>query len=111
MDDNNVTLAVLSSKLDDIKNDIDNIRKEMSEFQKTFVSKNEWLMRNQVVDERFQSIGKEIVDAKLNIQEKANKVDLNKVITELESKRAPWWSIAALIISAFSLIYSTFIIP
>lgn len=109
--DDNITLAVLSAKLDDIKNDVDSLRKDMSDFQKIFLTRNEWMLRNQLVDDRFSGLGREIGELRLNLQEKAAKNDLIRIRQELDAKHAPWWSVAAIVISGISLIYTTIIIP
>jgi len=45
----------------------------MSDFQKIFLTRNEWMLRNQLVDDRFSGLGREIGELRLNLQEKSRK--------------------------------------
>jgi hypothetical protein len=80
-------LAVVAARLDDLR---DGIREDIRELRDAInasaadkVSRGEWLQRNAAVDDRFQAQGREI----------------SQLRTELASRRAPWWSVGALIVS------------
>lgn len=73
-------LAVAISRLDDVREDIRDVRNEMASYRTSMVGRNEWEMRNRQVDQRFEGQGREIA--------------------ELKAARAPWWSWATVLIAA-----------
>ena len=92
--DINSTLAIISSRLDDIKQDIVEIRDDQRLTNRQMVSRNEWEQRNNYSDNKFTSLGREIGDLR----------------TEINSKSAPWWTWATVLLAAASFVY-TFIVP
>lgn len=94
-----ITLAVVVSRLDDIKEDMSGMRSEIQDFKKDTVSRGEWVQRNNHVDERFKH-----TDDKFNAQGR----EIANMRTEMQSKRAPWWSVGSLIIAAAALLNSFF---
>lgn len=82
------TLAVILSRLDDIKDDVQNLRSSQESNIDRYVSRGEWSQRNSNVDNRFAGQGREIADLRADVN----------------SKRAPWWTWAALICSGLALV-------
>lgn len=70
-------LAVVASRLDDVREDIAQLRGDISSFRAGHVTRGEWEQRNQHSDSKFAALGREIGDLR----------------TELNSRRAPWWSV------------------
>lgn len=85
-----VTLAVVASQIGDLREDIRDLRGDISSARDNNVSRGEWVQRNSNVDTRFQNQGREIGELRL----------------ELRSRRAPWWSVGALILSAGALLWT-----
>lgn len=76
------TLAVVVARLDDVREDIRDLRTDLSTHRTEMVSRGEWEMRNRAVDARFENQGREIA--------------------ELKAARAPWWSWASVVVSALA---------
>lgn len=89
------TLAVLVSQVADARQDIQQMRNEVAAARGESVSRNEWLQRNKMVDERFGAQGREIGDLR-----GVHVADMTMVRNDINSKRAPWWSVVSLIIAA-----------
>lgn len=89
-DDLAATLAVVVSRLDDLRLDVGLIRTDISGVRSENVPRGEWEQRNNHVDSKFSAQGREIADLR----------------TELHSRRAPWWSVGAIIISGGALGWS-----
>jgi hypothetical protein len=85
-----VTLAVVASQIGDLREDIRDLRSDLSNARAGNVSRGEWVQRNSNVDTRFQNQGREIGELR----------------TELRSRRAPWWSVAALFLSAIAVLWT-----
>lgn len=64
-----------------------NLRTEISGQRAEVVARNEWLQRNAYVDSRIDGLG----------------TDISEVKTDLASRRAPWWSVIAVLISIISV--------
>lgn len=88
------TLAIISARLDDIKQDIVELRDDQRIANRQSVSRNEWEQRNNYSDSKFSSLGREIGDLR----------------TEINSKRAPWWTWVTVLLAGASFIY-TFVVP
>lgn len=87
MPDEAVTLGVVVARLDDLRTDMRAMREEVRKGQETSVSRGEWGQRNAHVDSRLDGQGREIGDLR----------------TELRSRRLPWPSVAAAIVSIAAL--------
>lgn len=87
-------LAVVISRLDDMKQDISDIRADQVSARKENVLRSEWEQRNSHVDFRFHTQGREIGDLR----------------SELNSKRAPWWTWVTAIAALLALA-DTYLIP
>lgn len=83
-------LEVLVSQVGDMREDIREMRKDLKDVADNKVSYREWTQRNNEVNARFGSLGREIGDLR----------------TEIRAKSAPWWSVCAVIIAAGSLAWS-----
>lgn len=83
MDEAAATLAVVVARLDDVREDIRDLRTDLSAHRTEMVSRGEWEMRNRAVDNRFENQGREIA--------------------ELKAARAPWWSWASVVIAGLAL--------
>lgn len=88
--DDAATLAVVVSRIDDIREDIAHVRTDVAELRTGFVSRGEWEQRNNYSDSRFASLGREIGDLR----------------TEIRTARAPWWSVAAVLVAGLSLTWA-----
>jgi len=88
--DDAITLAVIASRLDDVRDDIGQMRGDMSGFAAKHVTRGEWEMRNAFSDSKFSGLGREIGDLR----------------GELRARRAPWWSVAAVLVSAAALLWT-----
>lgn len=84
MNDDNATLAVVVARLDDLRADMQSMRDEIRKSSENAVSRGEWGQRNQHVDTRLNSLGREVGDLR----------------KDLDSRRAPWWSVWAVTLSA-----------
>jgi len=91
-DGENATLAVVVSRLDDLRGDFASLRDELRRTSETSVTRNEWLQRNGYVDGKFDDQGKDISDLR----------------AELAGKRAPWWTIVAVVTSCLALGWTIF---
>lgn len=84
--DDAASLAVVVARLDDVREDIRDLRTDLSSHRTEMVSRGEWEMRNRAVDSRFDNQGREIA--------------------ELKAARAPWWSWASVLVAAAALIWA-----
>lgn len=87
MPDESTTLAVVVSRIDDLREDIAQLRAEATSNRDTLVSRGEWGQRNQHVDTRLNSHGREIGDLR----------------AELRARRLPWPSVLAAVLAAVAL--------
>lgn len=84
--DDAASLAVVVARLDDVREDIRDLRTDLSSHRTEMVSRGEWEMRNRAVDSRFDNQGREIA--------------------ELKAARAPWWSWASVLVAGAALIWT-----
>lgn len=85
-------LAVVAARLDDLREDIRELRGEVATSVADKVSRGEWLQRNTAVDERFQGQGREIAQLR----------------SELAARRTPWPTVAAVVVAIASFAWSVF---
>lgn len=71
-----------------------------------FVHRTEWEMRNRHVDERFQTLGREVGDMRAK-----HEADITAVRNEAETsnaandrRRAPWWSVVGAVGTGFTIL-------
>jgi hypothetical protein len=97
-----VTLAVLGSQLKDVREDIRGMRADLASHRAELVPRGEWEQRNHHVDGRFQEHGREIATLRTALETKVSALDskIAAVETKADNRRAPWWSVAALVVSA-----------
>lgn len=81
------TLAVLVSKVEDLRTDVAVMRQEQTDARAQFVPRAEWVQRNQALDERDQRVGREIADLR----------------TELRSRRVAWPAVLGAVTAAAAL--------
>lgn len=84
--DDAASLAVVVARLDDVREDIRDLRTDLSSHRTEMVSRGEWEMRNRAVDSRFDNQGREIA--------------------ELKAARAPWWSWASVLVAVAALMWA-----
>lgn len=84
-----VAIATLATEMRYIRQSLDEIRQDVKTIGPAHVTRNEWMQRNDVVDGKFTDVDKRITG----------------IVTDLASKRVPWTSIAAIVISAAVLIF------
>lgn len=80
-----VSIAVLSAKIDALTETVHEIKTSMSETRESHVTRQEWQLRNDFVDERAR-----------------------RLQAEIESRRAPWWSVLAIIAAFGALAWNIF---
>lgn len=86
-DNEQATLAVVVSRLDDLRGDLHSIREDLRRTGENSVTRNEWMQRNGYVDAKFDDQGRDIADLR----------------TDMASKRVPWYTVAALLLSGGAL--------
>lgn len=89
-DETTSTLAVVVARLDDLRTDFAAMRTEVRQAAGECVTRGEWGQRNQHVDTRINSLGREVGDLRKDI----------------DSRRAPWWSVFAVTLAAAGLVWS-----
>ena len=85
-------LQVLVSQVGDMREDIRDMRNDLKTIGDNKVNYREWIQRNQEVNGRLGSLGREIGDLR----------------TELRAKSAPWWSVSAVVVAVASLAWTIF---
>lgn len=95
------TLAVVVSRIDDLREDIAHMRHAVAEAASRSVSRGEWEQRNNYSDSRFAALGREIGD--LRNETHTRQAELR---AEVQSRRAPWWSVAAVLVSGLALTWT-----
>jgi len=75
------SVAVLSTKIDHLTSVVTDVKTKLETSSSVHVTRSEWELRNQTVDERFVTAGK----------------DREAIWLALNSRRAPWWSVIAAI--------------
>jgi hypothetical protein len=86
-----LSLDVVVSRLDDLREDVRDLRTDLAEQRTGQVSRGEWTQRNTLVDGRFDSHGREIGQLR---------ADLAAVRSDTAPKRAPWWAVLAVVVAA-----------
>lgn len=88
-----ITLAVVVSKLDDIREDILDLKRHA-------ITRAEYDERNRYIDAR-------LTHKQNDINRLAKRVfdELARIDSEARSRTAPWWSVAALFVSAGALLW------
>ncbi|ACV09821.1 hypothetical protein Jden_2184 [Jonesia denitrificans DSM 20603] len=90
MPETEATLAVVVARLDDLRADMQSLREEVRKSSENSVTRGEWGQRNQHVDTRINTLGREIGDLR----------------TDVNSRRAPWWSVWAVALAAGGFAWS-----
>lgn len=86
-DEDRVTLRVVAERLADVQASQTAIQQQLTQQAVVFVPRGEWVLRNQQVDGTFSAHGREIGDLR----------------AELRSRRLPWPSVVAAIVSCVAL--------
>lgn len=86
------SFAVLSTKLDHVSQTVEKIERALAASAASHVSRDEWSLRNQTVDERFIDV----------------RGDIARLEAEAQSRRAPWWSVVAVAAAIGALAWSIF---
>lgn len=82
MSEDTATIAVLATKIDHITTSVEEIKSSLATSTTVHVTRSEWELRNQVVDERF-------------ITARADSAEHEARIKTLEDKRLPWGTLVA----------------
>lgn len=88
------TLAVVLSKLSDLREDVLELRAEVRASSANVVGRGEWVQRNAHVDGTFAGQGREIA---------LLRTEIVQARTLAENRRAPWWSVMAAIGTAVAI--------
>lgn len=91
-EDQATTLAVVVARLDDVREDIRELRTEVTTSVADKVSRGEWNEHKQLVESRHAGLGREIAQLR----------------TELASRRMPWPAVGALVVAIVSLAWAVF---
>lgn len=86
-DDDRVTLRVVAERIGDIQASQKAIQQQLTTQAATFVPRGEWMLRNTQVDEKHSGLGREIGELR----------------SELRSRRLPWPTVVAAIVSCLAL--------
>lgn len=86
MPDESATLAVVVARLDDVKEELRAMREDARKDRENTVGRGEWEQRNNHVTARLEGLGREIGELRTNVA---------SARTEIENRRAPWWSVVA----------------
>ena len=86
-----VGIAVLATKIDHLTDAVGKIEKALATSTTVHVTRSEWELRNQTVDERF----------KASQDDRAKLWDENR---RIEARKAPWWAVVAAIGSGIAII-------
>lgn len=84
------TLAVLVARVTDTREDVGELRRSLENASADKVTRGEWGQRNEHVNSRLQSLGREVAELRAAIH----------------AKTAPWWSVAAVVVAALALVWS-----
>ena len=90
MSEDTATIAVLATKIDHITAAVEEIKSSLATSATVHVTRSEWELRNQVVDERFVTTKADIVEHEARIK-------------ALEDKRLPWGIFIAVGVGLVSL--------
>lgn len=85
-----VALATLTEQVSSLNKNVEGLRSELRDDRKTYVQHSVWEQRNKTVDANLAHQGREI----------------GQLRTDLASRRAPWWSTWAVVLSAGALAWS-----
>lgn len=91
------SIETLSAKLDLLIKSVDDLREDSKQQDKEKVGTLLWEQRNIYVNERFQSLGREIGELRARLE---------AFKTQLENRRAPWWAIVSAIASGFAVFWT-----
>jgi len=83
-----VSIAVLAEKMDNLKTAVEDVKKKLETSTTVHVTRSEWELRNQTVDERFV----------------VAKADREAIWTELKMRRAPWWAVVSAVSGSVAVI-------
>ena len=94
-------LAVQTVQLQHMRESLERIETSLG----THVTRNEWEMRNGYVDGQFTLHATETAQVRQTLREaqSAVKERFEEQEREMNSKRAPWWTVASVIVAAISL--------
>ena len=84
------SIAVLATKIDHITSSVEEIKSSLATSTTVHVTRSEWALRNQVVDERFLIGRAELVEHEARIK-------------SLEGRRLPWGILVAVGVGLVSL--------
>jgi len=106
-----ITLAVVAARLDDLREDVKGVRSDLAIHRAELVGRGEWLQRNQAVDDRFQAQGREIGQLRTDLNTKTTVLDgeIKAVDTKADQRRAPWWAVASLVVA--TVMAALYIVP
>lgn len=92
-------LAVLSTKVDHVVKTMEEIKSSLATSTSVHVTRSEWELRNQTVDERHINTNTKIDGVKAELIK-----EVDEVRAELRGSRAPWWVVLTAIGSAIAII-------
>lgn len=79
--DDTTRLAIIETKVDGVVSAVADIKSSLATSTTTHVTRAEWELRNKLVDERHEAMMR---------------------------KQAPWWSAAAIVLSAIAVVWTIF---
>jgi len=87
-----VAIATLTVTVTALTGTVEGLRSELRQDRLTYVPRGEWEQRNRTVDSNFSHQGREI----------------GQLRSDINSRRAPWWSTLAVVVAAASFAWSVF---
>lgn len=80
--DDKITLAVIAAEMKHLNKTVDELAADVRQDRSTYVTRYEWDQRTAHVD-----------------------AEISAVKADIASKRAPWWSVGALLVAAAALLF------
>lgn len=80
-------LTIVGERLEDLRKEVAGLRGQLTAQAVTLVPRGEWVQRNESVDERFRTQGREIGDLR----------------AEVRARRVPWTSVAGTVTAIVAL--------
>lgn len=90
MDEDRIALVKVETTLEGVVTTLGELRDEIRSQRGEHVTRNEWTQRNTHVDAKFDTHAE----------------DISEIKQDLASKRAPWWTVVAVVFAALTLLYT-----
>ena len=78
-----------------LADDVRELKTQVTDYQQNHVSRGEWTQRNNLVDQRFRDVGREVSELRTK-----HESDVNAFRATMQSRQTPWYQTAVVIIAA-----------